>query len=395
MYISFLNEDIRPGYKNKIHSQAKSFVDLGFDSKLFIVKNYCLCLYSFDKNRNETIEREYQFLKKRSRKERNIKDEFVLFKQFVKITQEIVKEKKVNVVYIRRIVPITPKLLYLVSALKNSGVYVIYEYPTWPWKNEIISKKNKKIRDYCFYFLDSFLYKKLIKNINLLTYIGECNIRNKKFMKIINCIDIDNYPLHQQPQSETIHLIGVAHVAYYHGYDKIILGLKKYYEKKQSRKVIFDIVGNVDPALGLEKIVEKFNLDECVRFHGFKKDKELDLLFEISNIGVNSLSIEEVLKNVKGITTLKTGEYTARGLPQIGQKPFELANGKIEKPEFLYIIEQDKEYVDIEKVVEFYDSLSITAKDIRDYGRLKLSWQLTFKPIIDKYQIDIKKNKKE
>ena len=68
LYISFLNEDIRPGYKNKIHSQAKSFVDLGFDSKLFIIKNDCLCLYSFDINKKETIEREYQFLKKTLKK---------------------------------------------------------------------------------------------------------------------------------------------------------------------------------------------------------------------------------------------------------------------------------------------------------------------------------------
>ena len=45
LYITFLNEDIRPGYKMKIHSQCKAFYDLGYDSYLYIVKKFGMGLY--------------------------------------------------------------------------------------------------------------------------------------------------------------------------------------------------------------------------------------------------------------------------------------------------------------------------------------------------------------
>ena len=391
LYTSFLNEDIRPGYKNKIHSQAKSFVDLGFDSKLFIVKNDCLCLYSFDKNKKEIIEREYQFWKKRSKKERNIQDEFILFKQYIEIIYEIINEYSIKIIYIRRIVPITLKLLKLLNYLKKKGIYIIYEYPTFPWKSEMKIIKYKNLKNFVFYLIDSLLYKFLINKVDLITYIGTCENSCKKFVKIVNAVDVENYPIQKKPFRglKEINLIGVAYVSFVHGYDKIIYGLKTYYESSPTVNVFFHIVGNINENLRLKELVENLGLEKYVLFYGHLEGKDLDEIYVKADIAVNGLRIKELNNKLKGCITLKTGEYLARGLPQISDLPYELPDGKIDKPEFLYLIEDEKEYVDIEKVVKFYDSLTSTAENIRNYTRLKLSWKETFKPVIERYQITV------
>ena len=78
LYISFLNEDIRPGYKKKIHSQAKAFSELGYNSYLLIVNKTGFNLYSFREN-SERIKRRIPSKKKRYKEERNVYDELFFF----------------------------------------------------------------------------------------------------------------------------------------------------------------------------------------------------------------------------------------------------------------------------------------------------------------------------
>lgn len=388
LYISFLNEEIRPGYKNKIHSQAKSFVDLGFDSKLFIVKNDCLCLYSFDNNKKEIIEKEYPFWKQRSKQERNIKDELTLFKQFVNIVYEIIDECSIDLIYIRRIVPITFKLLKLLDYLKSKGIYTIYEYPTFPWKPEMKIVKYRSLKNFMFYSIDSFLYRFLTNKVNLITYIGNYKKNSKKFFKIINAVDIENFPIQKNSlkKSKEINLIGVAHVTFAHGYDKIIYGLRTYYESCPTINVFFHLVGNINENLGLKELVQNLGLEKYVFFYDYVDGKDLDQIYEKADIGVNGLRAKELYNSLKGNITLKTGEYLARGLPQISDLPYELPDGRIDKPEFLYIVNTFEKEVNIKKVINFYNSLSCEPEKIRQYAKDNLSWKMVFRPIINIYE---------
>ena len=124
-YITFLNEDIRPGYRIKIHSQAECLSELCGDCCLLIVGNSGFKLYNFhDKAWKEC--NIIPFQRKRNSEERNICDEFFAFFQFFSIIKQIIKKENPNFVYIRRIIPITPLLLKLLHFIKKHGAFIAY-----------------------------------------------------------------------------------------------------------------------------------------------------------------------------------------------------------------------------------------------------------------------------
>lgn len=64
-------------------------------------------------------------------------------------------------------------------------------------------------------------------------------------IRISNGIDFDAIPqkITRNDTSRELHLIGVAEVHYWHGFDRIIKGMADYYATHPSYKVYFHIVG--------------------------------------------------------------------------------------------------------------------------------------------------------
>lgn len=150
LYISFLNEDIRSGYKQKIHGEYQAFIENGLSGMLIIVGNRGIKQYT-GKDKNPII---IDFIKKRKKVERNIYDELRTLKQWVDIVRKRVDDYQPDFIYIRRIVPITPKLISLINFIKSKNIKIVYEYPTLPWENEILQKPNKRLKEYIFFLLD-------------------------------------------------------------------------------------------------------------------------------------------------------------------------------------------------------------------------------------------------
>lgn len=384
IYISFLNEDIRPGYKLKIHSQAKAFYKLGMKCYLYIVNNQGVVLYEIGEQ--ERIVKVYKPERKRKNLGRNIRDEFFLFQFFANNLNSVMKQLNPQLVYIRRIVPLNPIMIKMLKDIKKHS-YIVYEYPTYPWREEML-----KAKQYLFYGLDRMFFNRLLDKVDCIAYIGDASdvkLKYKhKFLEIQNGVEVDNYKEYSKvrEKNEPIVFVGVAHVAHYHGYDRVIRGMNDYYSKNPKQKVYFHIVGEVNEKLGLQELVENLSLKDAVFFHGMKVGDELDKIFEKADIGVGTLSYHRI--DVQGIMTdnsLKSREYIARGIPLICaiRMGFEKEG---ENLDFIIHCEKGEEPIKIEEVLNKYNSIKNSPEQIRDYAKQNLSWEKQIKKIIKVFE---------
>lgn len=378
LYISFLNEDIRSGYKQKIHGEYQAFIENGLSGMLIIVGNRGIKQYT-GKDKNPII---IDFIKKRKKVERNIYDELRTLKQWVDIVRKRVDDYQPDYIYIRRIVPITPKLISLINFIKSKNIKIVYEYPTLPWENEILQKPNKRLKEYIFFLLDKLQFNKLEKKVDLITYMGNYNGNNKKYVHLTNCGNCSFYQLKNNNHSnDIIRFIGVAHVTYWHGYDVLIDAINKYYKEGGNKKIYFDIVGNINPSLQLQKKVSDYGLEKYVIFHGEKEGKELDKLIDKADIGVNALRHVDIAEACKyGVTTLKTIEYTFRGMKQLSSAPIAISDNRKDTPPFIYITDLN---ININNIIRFYENCKVSEKEIRLYAENNLSWTREMNRVIN------------
>lgn len=378
LYISFLNEDLRPGYKKKIHSQAVSISEIGYETSLIIVSNHGIKYYIYNGGERKTDILK-KFTKKRKKIERNIIDDLFAFRDFYRAVIEYYTQFKYKYVYVRRIVPIMPGVLSLLNELKKMGAIIIYEYPTLPWKEEMRRKTGLSRK--LFYIMDTLFYKKLISIPHMITYLGVYSGTDTRFFQIQNCGRADDFPCKENVNiGPDLNLIAVAHVSYSHGYDLLIKAMKTYYDSKPNRKIVFHIVGTTRPEL--KDLTKQYELEDYIIFHGFKTGIELDELFEIADIGVNKIRIDTDATKSVGMTTLKTVEYTFRGLPQISGAGFTVDRNHVDVPNFLYVF-KNNEY-DLMDVLSFYDALDVTPHMIRAYAKQHMSWNKVFLDVFEK-----------
>ena len=95
---------------------------------------------------------------------------------------------------------------------------------------------------------------------------------------------------HAVDASHEVHLIGVAEVHPWHGFDRLLEGMGRYLQQggMERRPVYFHIVGSVyDSEMygtsmgpGFAPIIEKYGLHDYVLFHGKLLGDDLDRVFE-------------------------------------------------------------------------------------------------------------------
>ncbi len=379
LYLSFLNEDIRPGYKNKIHSQVSAFSVLKNSSVLLILGHDGLHQYEYEDGKQISL-KTIPFFHKRRSTNRNIFDEFFSFHDFCKNALALAEHNVFEVIYVRRIVPITPKLVFLLKKLKKRCKFLVYEYPSIPWKGEM--KSAKGIVRKLFYFLDFALYERLIDIPHLIPYIGKYDGHDNRFFHIQNCGSEDMFPCRlPNAVKNEINMIAVAHVSHYHGYDLMIEALKEYYCQPRDIKVYFHVVGNIEGVPELLEMTNKYKLQEYVKFHGFATGKRLDDLYQMADVGINRLRVVENEDELHlGLTTLKTVEYTFRGIPQVSIAPFTIDGNRSDAPEFLLV---QKNKVVIEDIVSFMNKLSVTPNEIRNYAIMHMTWKKVFSNMLE------------
>ena len=136
-----------------------------------------------------------------------------------------------------------------------------------------------------------------------------------------------------------------------------------------------------------EKFVEVNNLQEYVIFHGQQTGELLDGIYNQCTLAIASLGLHRIGGTLGSF--LKTREYLAKGLPMITGCDIDI----LDKEKFPYFLQfpSDESPIDIEKVIEFHDSVYLESgktqeeivDEIRDFAYRTCDMSVAMKPIID------------
>jgi len=295
---------------------------------------------------------------------------------------EINTDSEFDAIYIRYPKSNLSFLLFLYKINRtHKNCKIIIEIPTYPYDAEnsdefLFMIKDKICRQLLRFFVDrivTFSLDKKIWGIETIRVKNGVNFSETSIRKIIK-------------REKEIHLIAVASMKNWHGYERLISGLVEYYKTDQLYKVVLHMVG-MGPELNIyRKIAMNCNEKNAIIFHGNKVGEELDEIYDLCDIGILCLGTHR--KNLRISSELKSREYVAKGLPMIGSCKLDtkyINNGK----EFLRLPSND-DTIDIKDIVKFYNDVygcdeenkeSVSAS-IRNKGERVLDISKTIDPIV-------------
>lgn len=287
---------------------------------------------------------------------------------YTPITNYII-EQKIEFVYMRSEHNASPFLIRFVKQLSSLGVKTVMEIPTYPYDQEYITFGSK-----CFLFIDRLFRKRLAKKLHaIVTFSNQKKIFGQRTIQISNGIDFASLKLKcDRNRANELHLIGVAEIHYWHGFDRLVAGLAHYYNRGPvDCRVYFHIVGDFSGEREKNEIlplIEEYHLEKYVISYGSLYGFELDKLFDRSDIGIGSLGRHR--SNITYIKTLKNREYAARGVPFI----YSEIDDDFENMPYILKVPADESPININRLIEFKQQVKETPDQIR--GTVKhLSWK--------------------
>lgn len=264
--------------------------------------------------------------------------------------------------------------------LKKKGGKIVVEIPTYPYDKERLPG----VAWWLLYSVDK-IYRRYLKRIVdvIATYSEDEEIFGIKTIHICNGIDFESVSV-RTPQNDTdeIRLVAVAGLAKWHGYDRLLEGLGKYYQTDGKRKVYFYIVGDGPVRGEYERIVEKYKIQRYCIFEGVKKGKELDEIYNKCDIGIEVLAAFR--KDVFLSSSLKSREYAAKGLPFLTASKSDV----FENQEFVLKVPEDETYLEICDIISYYDYIyrnnnsQDVANKIRNQAKKCCDIRITMHPIV-------------
>lgn len=205
-------------------------------------------------------------------------------------------------------------------------------------------------------------------------------VKNKT-LKIGNGILIDDEITLTQavwPNKE-LQLIGVAQLAKWHGFDRILKAIALLNKKNLTYRVAFTIVGDGGELGYLRALTRELGLGAQITFTGMLLGSDLDQFFTQAHIGISSLGLYR--KGLTEASDLKTREYMARGLPVIGVG----ADPDFEKDSaFRFVVANDESIEELaELIASFADSKLPLPTDVRRFAEERLSLESKLSKILE------------
>ena len=273
-----------------------------------------------------------------------------------------------------------PLYVFLVNYLKhrNPKLKTLLEFPTYPYQKESHGIFWKLIMT-----MDQLFFPFIKNKVDRIVHFGgEEKIKGIQTICIRNGIAVDQVPLIENFSShKKLSLIALGQWNNWHGMDRIIRGLKAYYENNPKRKVTLMLVGDGPALKQYQELVEGYKLNAYVKFFPPTYGADLNKFFEQSNIAIGNLAIHR-----KGVTldsSLKHRVYCARSIP------FIFASQDPDFPEqlpFIQIHPANEDPLEIEKLLIFYDRIKgrhpQIKSEMRIYAEQRIDWTAQIKPII-------------
>ena len=362
------------GISKKIHYQVKGLRENGHDVRL--------CYYGFAENGHRcrfidgTILKDYGT------------GSFAAIRQ--RINYECIYSycicENIEFIYARSFMNASPWLIHLFKRLRRAGIRAVTEIPTYPydsefspyiWKQPLRFVFDKRFRRSLYRYMDA-----------MVTFSDATEIFGQRTINISNGVDFDSIPIHHYlaPSDDSIHLIGVAEVHIWHGYDRLIAGIGEYYKNTQNpRQVFFHIVGGVHPHQrykdnhfhpGLQVIIDKYGIQDHIFFHGQLFGEELTKVFNLCQFAIGSLGRHR--SGITVIKTLKNREYATRGIPFI----YSEQDSDFDHQPYVLKAPGDESPIDIQQIIDFVDHFKMKPEEIRKTVE-QLKWKIQMQRVLE------------
>lgn len=366
LYMNFVVEDDSIGITKKIKAQIRTLRRMGLDV------TYCGYVSDgaaiFD-NEDQVIFKKTYALKS------GIYQRYYRRFLLIKTVNEYLKKSqaKFDYGYLRWHTFDRPFLKMLVN-LKHAGAVNIIEAHAWTPDR----KSDSLIGKYQIY-QDNKNSKHAKEYVSLVAGMSEYdNIWGIKTVKIDNAIDLDVVTERRwNKNSDSLRIISVSNEYPYHGYDRLLKGMRNYYDAGGTRNTEVHLVGVFMEST--KQLAHELQLEDKVFFHGKMFGAALDDLYSNSDLGIGALAHHRV--GMFSGSSLKTKEYFAKGLPFIygwREPAFDSSYP------YALQIELCEDPLEIQPVLDFYDGIKNDDQmliNMRNFAREHYSWENEFKKV--------------
>ena len=338
-----------------------------------------------DAFRKMGIEMELPELFKDTKIDRIVRRTPLLIRGFDKnLRKYILEHLNVEFVYIRN-VNITPYFVETLKLIRDAGIPVIYEFPTFPydhnshtlkWKLSMLKEKRSR----------GELHKYVRKVVNFSNYD---NIYGIESIRISNGIAPDKITPQNKRTAANNKIVfsGVALLTYWNGYDRLMQGIADYYQGDAVNKkdIYFNIAGDGEELKKLKRMAQRLRLQDRVVFHGFISGQKLEDIYNQTDIAVGTLAPFRKYKD-HVMSTLKTKEYTAKGIPFIkGDRDDVFDDAGVD---FCFNVTRNESPINLNEIVDWYENLKILyptnnelIQHVRSFAFDSLTWVKQLEPV--------------
>lgn len=261
---------------------------------------------------------------------------------------------------------------------------IIIEIYTYPYDKDDFGKWNA----WPFYFKE-LIYRKQLKNYidRFVTYTDDKEIFGVKTIITRNGIDLSRIStVEGEYKEDRITLLAVAFMQRHHGYERIIEGLRSYYQQGNPQYTVeLKLVGDGPEKTEYESLVKKYHLQDYIEFYPTMSGEALEGLYDESDIAMASFGMYKLGYNGK-LSALKTREYLAKGMPIVTGCKIDVLND-----DYFYVqnFSNNKENININEIVEFYVKIksknlkkAVTTNEIRKYAEETVGMEKAMLPVI-------------
>ena len=293
------------------------------------------------------------------------------------ITRHI-RDEGVEFLYIRHDHNASPVLIHWLRKVKKLGVRIALEIPTYPYDAEFAQSpfvRRLKLR------IDRTFRRRMARWVDrIVTFSDDPEIFGRPTIRISNGIDFDAVPLKTELHDITreVRLLALANIHPWHGFDRVIEGLKDYYAGPHDRVVRLRIVGDGMPGLigGYARSIEAYGLGEYVEITGPRSGAALDSQFAWCDMGVASLARHR--NGIESLKSLKNREYAARGIPFV----YSERDSDFDGMPYILKAPADDTPLDITALLGWLDTADRTPAHIRTTIEGRLSWERQMQKIM-------------
>lgn len=285
-----------------------------------------------------------------------------------------VADKQYDFCYIRYDL-CTQKFITMLRAIKAVCPKIFIEIPTYPYDLEYRGKLNKLRLWY-----DDHTARQMGRYVDkIITFydIPGNTFHGIDCLLVPNGFDFDEVEIIKQDEvPEVIDIAAVSSMRIWHGYERMIEGLQRYYRNGGSRNVRLHLVGDGRECGKYKALTEQYSLQEHVVFHGAMHGEALDGLLESCPLGIDSLGRHRT--GISVLSSLKSREYGAKGIPFINSCEIDIVDDTFP---YMLKLPADESPVDVQAVVDFYDrvyaggSRIAVAKEVRAYIEARSNMQ--------------------